>query len=375
MFLFPLKTFKECMSIEFLSPFIELITAACTFLEGYLFLLFLGLFSSGVILTILSRGIQFRAFPEMIRLLTAKPVKENPESAAISPRKALFTAMSTTIGIGNIVGPVVAIGFGGPGALVCYILASIFGAATTYTEVALSLIYRKKNADGSISGGPMPYLQAALSSSWATVYALSAAVLLMAWSTSQSNTLACLIEPYGIARYQTGLFFAITVLIILLSGLKIIANVSEALVPVMFTLYCGATLWIIGCHASELPAAFKLIFTSFLNPSAVVAGAGTYSFFETLRWGFARAAQANEAGIGTATIPHSMSQSTSSFTQGVLAMASVFSNGIVCLLSGLVILVGTQWSTPGTVFDAQLMASAFTTHFNGLGGIDRKSVV
>jgi AGCS family alanine or glycine:cation symporter len=101
----------------------------------------------------------------------------------------------------------------------------------------------------------------------------------------------------------------------------------------------------------------------------MTAGISSYSIFETMRWGFARATQANEAGVGTATIPHSMSQSNSPFTQGVLAMASVFSNGIICLLSGLAILLGTNWTAPGTIFDAQLMAQAFSNHFNEFGAI------
>ena len=318
-----------------------------------------------VFLTVHSRGIQFRGLRLMAKLL----LRRSPaaQEATVSCRRALFAAMSTTIGIGNIVGPIVAIGFGGPGALVCYILASVFGAATTFSEVSLALRYRHVREDGGIEGGPMTYLRAGLSPAAAKIYAACGCVLLLGWSTNQSNTLSSLLAPHGISPMATGLFLACTVLLVLLGGVQAVAAVSARLVPLMCLLYCAATCYVILCHTDRLPAVAQLIFSGFWKPQALVSGVGVHTALEMLRWGLARAVQANEAGVGTATIVHSQASGTSSMEQGVLAMASVYANGFLCVLTGVTVLVSDAWQTPGVAFDVTLLAQVFLDHLPQLG--------
>lgn len=328
---------------------------------------FLMVLLGGVILTVVSRGIQFRGIALMFRLLFRRQDPDADGEQTVGARKALFTAMSTTIGIGNIVGPIIAIGFGGPGALVCYVLASVFGAATTFSEVALAVKYRKTLPDGTIMGGPMQYLRDGISPLVARVYAVGGSVLLLAWSTNQSNTLGSLLLPYGVANAYTGVFLAVTVTVILVGGIKRVAVLNERMVPFMFVLYCSATLWVIGTHYQAIPGVCSLIIRSFLDPRAIGSGIAVHTTLEVLRWGLARAVQANEAGVGTSTIPHSMTASSSALEQGVLAMASVYSNGILCLLTGFTVLVTDRWQQAGAVFDITMLAGIFSDHLPGVG--------
>ncbi len=335
------------------------------FAEFFLVSTFMLVLAVAVFLTVHSRGIQFRGLGLMAKLL----LRPSPqaETSRVSCRRALFAAMSTTIGIGNIVGPVVAIGFGGPGALVCYVLASVFGAATTFSEVSLALRYRHIRADGYIEGGPMPYLRAGLTPWAAKIYAACGCVLLLGWSTNQSNTLGGLLAPHGVSPVVTGLFLGGSVLLVLLGGVQLVAAVSARLVPVMCALYCAATCYVIFCHIDRLPAVTQLILSSFWKPQALVSGVGVHTVLEMLRWGLARAVQANEAGVGTATIVHSQACGTSSTEQGVLAMASVYANGFLCVLTGVTVLVSDAWQAPNTAFDITLLAKVFLDHLPRLG--------
>lgn len=334
--------------------------------DGIMAGLFLLVLVGATILTVKSRGIQFRGLGQMARLLWRKPPK-GAASGQVDARKALFTAMSTTIGIGNIVGPIVAMGFGGPGALVCYVIASLVGAAATYAEVSLAMRYRHAHADGSWRGGPMPYLKAGLSPGLAKAYAACGCILLLAWSTNQSNTLGGLLLPHGVQAGYTGLFLAVTVMAVLLGGIERVGKLNERMVPFMFILYTGACLWILGQHIDALPSTLRLVCSSFFKPRALVGGVGVHATVDMLRWGLARAVQANEAGVGTSTIPHSMSHGHTPQQQGLLAMASVYSNGLLCVLTGLTVLVTGAWQAPDAVFDVTLLANIFVDHFPLVG--------
>ena len=337
--------------------------AACA--ELFLVFTFMLVLGVAVFLTVHSRGIQFRGLRLMAQLLIRRSPKT--QTATVSSRRALFAAMSTTIGIGNIVGPIVAMGFGGPGALVCYVLASVFGAATTFSEVSLALRYRSVRQDGGIDGGPMPYLRAGLAPLAAKIYAACGCLLLLGWSTNQSNTLGGLLAPHGVSPVATGLFLACTVMLVLLGGVQTVAALSARLVPVMCLLYCGATCYVILCHIDRLPAVTHMILTGFWKPQALVSGVGVHTAVEMLRWGLARAVQANEAGVGTATIVHSQTSGTSRVEQGVLAMASVYANGFLCVLTGVTVLVSDAWQAPEASFDITLLAQVFLDHLPRLG--------
>lgn len=331
----------------------------------FLFLLF-----GSIILSFKTRFVQLRTIPMMGRLLF-KSLFTNGETGehTIKAHRALFTAMATSFGIGNIVAPIVAIGFGGPGALIGFILASFFGAATAYSEVSLALSYRKKLDNGKIMGGPMQYLKEGVHPYLAYIYAISGCIMLISWSGKQTNTLAVLLKSYSIPAYVTGIVAAALTSFVLLRGIKAIGSIAEKLVPTMFFLYAGAMIFILIQHAHNIPHAFKLIFQSAFTPQAL-AGAGVgLGLQKAMQWGLSEAAFANEAGVGTITIPHSMAETKSGVHQGILAMISVYSSGFLAMISGLAILSSGIWSTEQASFDITMLADILRMHYSFIGPI------
>lgn len=300
---------------------------------------FIVLLSGSIILSFRTRFIQIRAIPRMFSLLWKSFFSTEHSNYTIKAHKALFTAMSTTIGMSNIIGPLVAIGFSGPGALIGYVLATIFGAASTFTEVTFALKYKDPAPLADRVGGPMHYLKKVFPTHIASLYAFMGTLLLIAWSGAQSNALATMLVPYHVQPAYTGVFLAVLTVFILLGGIKRVGAVAETLVPVMFVLYSSAMFWIIGSNADKLGATFRLIINGAFQPSALGGGIAIGALMHALRWGLAKGFTANESGLGTATVPHSMAEAENAVDQGILSVVSVFSNGILCLLSGIAILI------------------------------------
>lgn len=208
-----------------------------------------------IYLTIKSRCVQVRLLPSLFRLMSTRQTgRIGPH--AIGPRKALFTAMSTTLGISTIVAPVIAIRLGGPGAMLGFLLTSLLGSAATYVEVSLSLQHRQIGAHG-ISGGPMQYLKQLLSPAAAKWYAVCGVILMMAWSGAQANQVTAILDSPLLGAWRVPTLLSATILTglilwILVGGIQRIGNFSSKLVPVMFALYLGSCLWILAVNASAL---------------------------------------------------------------------------------------------------------------------------
>ena len=295
--------------------------------------------------------------------------KNKTTKHTIKAHRALFTAMATTFGIGNIVAPIVAIGFGGPGALVGFVLASFFGAATAFTEVSLAISYRKKLPDGTIMGGPMQYLKAGMGPFFASLYAIAGCIMLVSWSGKQTNTLAVLLKMYNIPTYITGIVVVILTSFVLMQGIKLIGNIAGKLIPLMFILYSSSLLYILFLHIHNLPHAIKVVFQSAFTPQAL-AGAGVgLGLQKAMQWGLSEATFSNEAGVGTITIPHSMAATTSPVDQGILSMISVYTSGFLALLSGLTIISSGIWLSPNADFDITLISNLLYNHFSAAGPI------
>lgn len=298
------------------------------------------LLAGSVLISFKTRFIQIRAIPHMFSLLRQSFADTESSTHTIKAHKALFSAMATTIGIGNITGPLIAIHWGGPGALFGYLLATLFGSAATFAEVTFALKFRdasKRVADRV--GGPMHYLKKVFSPIVPLVYSACGALLLVVWSGSQSNRLASMLSPYNIPSWICGAVLSGFTLFVLLGGIQRVSAVAEKLVPFMFLLYAGTMFWILSCNAARIPAAVSLILSGALCPKAASAGVAVAAALRALRWGLAKAFMSNESGVGTATIPHSMANTENPVDQGILSIASVYSNGLLCLLSGLVVLV------------------------------------
>lgn len=324
-------------------------------------------------ITFKTRFVQFRLFPDLFKMfLRSMSLKEQDNNSTILPHKALLAAMSTTLGIGTIVGPIIAIHLGGPGALLGFLLTSILGSAATFTEVSLCVKFRTKSKFDCIIGGPMEYLKKMLSPKMAKWYAISCCILMTAWSGAQANQLAAILDSpllgdYRISPAISGFVLAGLVFFSLFGGIKRISSLSAKMVPLMFVLFLGSSFWILLSNIEMLPSTLSLIFSSALSPYAMASGTVVGGLVSSLRWGIFKGTQATEAGIGTQTIPHSMTNSEDAVYQGTLSMISTYTAGFVAFLSGCVVLVTGTWQDPELPMGISMIAASFEIYFSSLG--------
>ncbi len=304
----------------------------------------------------------------MIRqFLKNRKIGNNSCKHSVNANKALFTAMATSLGIGSMIAPIVAIGFGGPGALFGFLLATIFGGSSTFSEVYLALKYRKKLSNGKISGGPMEYIKSEIGQKISKVYAIFCFILIASWGGNQSNTIASLLDTYKIPPIVSGCFIAFIILTCLVGGIKRVGSIAEKVVPIMFILYSLAGLWIILLNISKLPGVIKIIFQSAFSSQAIAGATIGVGIYKGLRWGLAKGFYSNESGLGTASIPHSMSESENPMDQSILSIVSVYSNGFLCILTGLIVLITGVWQEPGVSYNINLLVKALSKYFPTVG--------
>lgn len=321
-----------------------------------------------------TRFVQVRFLPSLFKMLgsSIRARKQGEASGMISPYKALFTAMSTTLGISTIVAPVIAISLGGPGALLGFLLTAFFGSAATYTEVTLCIQHRKKLENGVIMGGPMQYLKSLISSKAAKWYAVCCLILMMAWSGAQANQLAAIFDSpllgaYRVPTQVSGGIISVLILLTLIGGIKRIGSFSAKLVPIMFILYIGSCLWIILCNVNQLGGIFQTIFQSALSPISLANGTIVGGVVSALRWGIFKGMQTSEAGVGTQAIPHSMAETADPEAQGTLSMLSTYSAGFIAFLSGCVALLTNTWQDPDLPLGISMVAASFEHYFSFFG--------
>jgi AGCS family alanine or glycine:cation symporter len=342
--------------------------------DYFLFSTTLIVLGASLLLTIKTRFIQFRKIPHMIRLFFSLIFKRHSEKegpATVRAHKALFTAMSTTIGISTIVSPFIAMRLGGPGAILGFLLATFLGAAVNFTEVTFALSYRKTHPTKGVAGGPMQYLHDELFPFLAKWYAFFTFILMMGWSAAQANQLGSILSSpllgIHIPTWSTGLFLAIGITLILLGGIKRIASISAKLVPLMFFLYVGGALWIVGLNIDRLPEIAHMVFASAFSPQAFGSGVIVGGIVSAFRWGVFKGLHSNEAGVGTQTIPHSMAETDGAVDQGILSMIATYSAGFICILSSLVALITGSWLNPNLGLGIDMVAYSFYTYFSTIG--------
>lgn len=349
------------------------ITLITTTVDYILLISCLFILTGCVYLTFKMRFIQLRFFPALFRMIVRSFFNKDTEGRhTILPHRALLTAMSTTIGVTSIVGPVLAIRWGGPGAILGFLLTSFFGSAATYTEVELCIRHRKKLDSGEIMGGPMQYLKDLLSPATATWYAIACLILMTTWSGAQANQLAAILDSPLLGEYRidpiiSGGCIAILVLLTLIGGIKRISALSSKLVPLMFALYLGACLWILGANTEKLLPVWAEMFRSSISPYAMATGTAVGGIVSALRWGIFKGMQATEAGVGTQTIPHSMAETKDPVAQGTLAMLSTFTAGFIAFLSGTVALITETWQDPELPLGISMVAASFQQYFSSVG--------
>jgi len=323
--------------------------------------------------TIRMKFINIRGFKHAFQLI--KGNYDNPsDPGEVSHFQALATALSGTVGLGNIAGVAIAITVGGPGATFWMIIAGLLGMSLKFTEVTLGVKYRQLDEDGNVSGGPMYYLRNGLKlrnlGKLGKVLAIIYAVILMGASLGggnmfQSNQTFQQFEMIIPALEGWGAWFgiglAIIVGIVIIGGIKSIAKVTEKIVPIMATLYILSALLIIGIHYAEIPSVFKMIIDGAFVPNAMYGG-----FIGVLIVGFQRAAFSNEAGVGSASIAHSAVKTDEAVSEGIVALIEpVVDTVIVCTMTALVIIF-TGYHDPAMAhgYDgAQLTSKAFESIF------------
>lgn len=266
------------------------------------------------------------------------------EDGDVSPFGALMTALSSTIGTGNIAGVAVAIAIGGPGAVFWMWVTALVGMASKYAEGVLAVKFREIDADGRHVGGPMYYIKNGMGPKWVWLGGLFAAFgVLAAWGTGasiQANSIADAVnQTYSVAPWISGLVLAAGAAAVILGGIKRIANVASGLVPTMAAAYLIAGLVVIGLNIEAVPAAFGSIISNAFGYDAAKGGFVGGLLLLAMQKGVARGIFSNEAGQGSAPIAHAAAKNKDPVNQGVIAMLGTFIDTIiVCSITALVII-------------------------------------
>jgi AGCS family alanine or glycine:cation symporter len=323
-----------------------------SFLEGYVWnfppqapLLAVLLLGTGLFVTIRLALIQVRGFKHAIDITRGK--YDDPNDAGdVIHFQALTTALSATVGIGNIAGVALAIRMGGPGALFWMWVTAVFGMALKFAECTLAVAHRKVHQDGSVSGGPMYYIEKGLGPKWRWMaFTFASLAIVCSFGTgnmNQANTMADqLRSQFGVAPVVSAAIFSTLVGLVILGGIRRIGRVTAILAPGMAVIYVGGALVILALHIGDVPGAFATIVQGAFAPSSVAGGAAG-SFLMTLMWGVRRGLFSNEAGQGSAPIAHAAAKTDEPVREGLVASLEPFIDTLViCTMTGLVI-VATQ---------------------------------
>ena len=304
------------------------------------------LVGTGIFFTIYLGFPQFRFFGKAWHLVSGKN-KKTDDDGETTAFEALTTAMSGAVGTGNIGGVALAIWTGGPAAIFWMWITAIFGMTTKFVEVTMGHKYRTKLADGSISGGPMYYIESALNMKWAGI--LFAFLMMItaigSGNMPQINNIALVMNTeFSVPKLFTGLFLGILLWIIIIGGIKRIASVASKIIPIMGLIYFGGALIILIENYQNIIPSFNAIFSQVFTGSAAVGGFLGASFAMSLKYGVARGLYSNEAGQGSSPIAHASSKNKS-IDQGVVSILEPFIDTIVvCSVTALVILSSGVWT-------------------------------
>ena len=304
------------------------------------------LVGTGIFFTIYLGFPQFKFFGKALNLVSGKNHKQDADGET-SGFEALTTAMSGAVGTGNIGGVALAIWTGGPAAIFWMWITAIFGMTTKFVEVTMGHKYRTKLADGSISGGPMYYIEHALNMKWAGI--LFAFLMMItaigSGNMPQINNIALVMSTeFSVPKIFTGLFLGALLWVIIIGGIQRIASVASKIIPIMGLIYLGGALVILIENYQNIIPSFNVIFAQVFTGSAAVGGFLGASFAMSLKYGVARGLYSNEAGQGSSPIAHASSKNTS-IDQGIVSILEPFIDTIVvCSVTALVILSSGVWT-------------------------------
>lgn len=312
------------------------------------------LFCGAVFFTLRMGFINFRGFKHAISL-TMGHYDDSSKPGEVTHFQALASALSATVGLGNIAGVAIAVGTGGPGAVFWLVVAGLLGMTSKFTECSLGQLYRKTLPDGTVSGGPMHYLKDGLAAKGlprlGAVLATAFTILCIGGSlgggcmfqVGQSMQAVQRQVPLLVEQpYLYGLAMSIMAGVVIIGGIKRIASVADKIVPLMAGLYILMALYILAIHAGHIPAAIGEILSGAFTPSAAYGGA-----LGVMVIGIRRASFSNEAGVGSAAIAHSAAKTDEPVSEGIVALLEPFIDTVViCTMTGLIIVITEIYADP-----------------------------
>lgn len=342
---------------------------------------------TGILLSVRTGFLQLTHFRESLNTTIVPAIKslgkkKNPDSRvrSVSQFEAFSTAISGTVGTGNIIGVVSAILTGGPGAVFWMWISAFFGMVTNYSENVLGLYFRKKDDEGNLSGGSFYYIANGMKQKWlgflAAVFCVFAAIGMSGVQTNKiSGTLsealsrAQLVSDTTWVRLIIGIVVAVIAAMIILGGIQRIGKVASMLVPFMSLLFIAMSLITLGRHVTAIPHAFALIFGKAFSFRAAGGGVLGYTFATVIKKGMARGVFSNEAGLGSSVIAHSASETREPVKQGLWGVFEVFFDTfIICTLTSLTFLTtfdAEQLS--GDMEDTAMSLALFSENYGGFG--------
>ena len=327
--------------------------------------LILLILACGVLLTVRTRGVQFRALGRALKYMLKE---EEGGHGEVSSFAALCTALSATVGTGNIVGVATAVSAGGAGALFWMEIAALFGMATKYAEGLLAIKYRVTDSQGSILGGPFYYIERGMGEKWKWLAKLFAVFGVLAgllgigtitqingitaavqgfFDPEAQNTVNILGNDYALSTVIAGLVITVLAALVIIGGIKRISNFAQVIVPAMIVIYVALCLTVLATHITEIPAAFVEIFESAFGLRPIAGGIAGFSvMLLASRNGIARGIFSNEAGLGSAPIAAAAAKTNEPVRQGLVSMTGTFIDTIVvCTMTGLVIVLSGSHTT------------------------------
>lgn len=334
----------------------------------------------GLYLSIRMKFIQIRKFPMAMKQTIGKVFEKKEAShGAMTPFQAVCTALSATVGTGNIAGVAGAIAIGGPGAVFWMWISAFLGMCTKFSEVTLAVHYREKNEKGELVGGPMYYIKNGLGKKWhflAVLFALFGVFTVFGTgNATQVNTITAAINSallnYNVISQDTvstsnwiiGVVIVILVGSVLLGGVKRIGKVAEKLVPFMAILYIGLAIGVVILNMGRVPEVLYSIVYGAFNPAAITGGV-VGSFFTSMTKGVSRGIFSNEAGLGTGSIAHACADTGKPVQQGFFGIFEVFADTIIiCTLTAMVILCSGVPVAYGEAAGAELTILGFTSTY------------
>ncbi|WP_394140001.1 alanine/glycine:cation symporter family protein [Vibrio chagasii] len=320
------------------------------------------LVGTGIYFTFRLGLLQFRHLPTALKMVFSK---DKSGTGDVSSFAALCTALSATIGTGNIVGVATAIKIGGPGALFWMWLAALFGMATKYAECLLAVKYRRTDSNGEMVGGPMYYLQYGVGSKilavMFAVFALGVACFGIGTFPQVNAILDATEISFGASREMSAVVLTVLVAVVTLGGIQSIAKVAGKVVPTMAVMYIVACLSVLVSNADQLMNAVTLVVTSAFTNTAATGGFFGASIMLAIQSGIARGVFSNESGLGSAPMAAAAAKTDSCVKQGLVSMTGTFFDTIIiCTMTGLALILTGAWQT-------DLSGAAMTTHAFAVG--------